>query len=528
MHTVMPRRLLIAILALLTACGTPVDYVTPDAGGADAGVDAGADASTDAAIDAALEGDAGAAPTCEQRIADRGFEAPSAEHDAYVAGLPEVLVHARIDPVLFLRWPDVVERGDEARLTREALASASRPSRALRELVEAHRDNPAFLREVVLSDGYLFAREPRLARALSAEVDLDALFDAPTIFRARDGVVEELVRGEDGYVGVDGRRATLRLNDRVADELDALAQPLGLDLEVVRAQTGALRTIPTGLGADAAAFRLHFPDGTERAGLAELRDGRTEVVCVGGDLDTLEGSLAHARAFAARTARLEEAARTMVRQRVRFDEPVNEPEGVQEDGQLRRAWRRAYFAGQDEYVYRDVAYPVYDREGAARPPQVCIDFVFDSYARALGSFYRGEDARPGREAGELDLEHVPGLPRRSISQLVSYANGEDSIVDRYDVPRRQRVALQEGRAYARAIAGFADEVRAGDVLVIHGLRLQDGNLHYHAVLVLRTEPMTGVPMVVADNQGRPRFRTLAGAMRAAPLRSVKHRLRFEI
>jgi len=70
-------------------------------------------------------------------------------------------------------------------------------------------------------------------------------------------------------------------------------------------------------------------------------------------------------------------------------------------------------------------------------------------------------------------------------------------------------------------------VREGDALVIYGLRLQDGRNHYHAVLVLEAEPMTGVPMTVADNQGRPRLRTLASAMRAAPLRHIDHRIRVD-
>ena len=105
---------------------------------------------------------------------------------------------------------------------------------------------------------------------------------------------------------------------------------------------------------------------------------------------------------------------------------------------------------------------------------------------------------------------------------------QPQIFDRYDVPADSRVALAEGPAYAHAIARTADAFREGDALVIYGLRLQDNRMHHHALLVIRTDPMTGVPMVVADNQGRPRFRTLVGAMEAAPLRSIHHRLRLEL
>jgi hypothetical protein len=47
------------------------------------------------------------------------------------------------------------------------------------------------------------------------------------------------------------------------------------------------------------------------------------------------------------------------------------------------------------------------------------------------------------------------------------------------------------------------------------------------VLVLEADPLTGLPMVVADNAGRPRIRSLVTAMRSAPRRAVKHRLRLD-
>jgi hypothetical protein len=78
------------------------------------------------------------------------------------------------------------------------------------------------------------------------------------------------------------------------------------------------------------------------------------------------------------------------------------------------------------------------------------------------------------------------------------------------------------------VAREADAFREGDALIVHGLRLQDYRRHYHALLVIRTDPMTGVPMRIADNQGRPQFRTLENAMRAAPYRRIVHRLRLDL
>jgi hypothetical protein len=506
-----------ALLGCQTAPAAPAPAApgatpsVPDAGLADAGL-----------ADAALP-----APTCEEQIAARELGALTSRHEAYARALPEVIVHARLDPVLFLRWPDERPRSEAAAALRRELEASRRPARDVRAFVVAHADDRALLREVLLSDGYLFSDRPELAVALSSEVRLVHLFDAPRIYRARDGVIDVLERGETGYLESDGSVASVRLHDRVSVDEPALADPLGLDLEVVREETGALRTIPTAIGATAAALDLVFPDGARRASLVEIRDARTEVVCIGGDAATLDATRADAARFWERHRALTSAARALVEESPRFDEPSDEPEGVQEDGELRMEWTRAYLRGESTFWYGTVEYPVFDSQGRAVPPEVCVDFVLDAWERGGGTWYRGEGERPGRTSGAIDVNRAGAVPRRNLTGLLAYAEGEGSVFDRYDVPSEDRVALARGPAYAQAIARQADAFREGDALVVYGLRLQDMHMHHHALLVIRTDPMTGVPMVVADNQGRPQLRSLANAMQAAPLRSIHHRLRLD-
>lgn len=466
------------------------------------------------------------APTCEEQIVERALLVPSERHAAYTYALPEIVVHARLDPVLFLTWPDERPRSAEAEALRSELEHTSHPSRDLRRFLDAHEGEHTLLREVLLSDGYLFSDRPGLAVALSSSVGVADLFDAPRLYRARDGVVDVLDHTDGGYVETDGSTATLRLNDRVSDDESTLAAPLGLDLEVVREESGALRTIPTAIGATAASFELVFPDESRRPALALLRGGRTELVCIGGDTRTLEATRTDAARFAASHELLVEAARALVEERPRFDEPSDEPEGVQEDGELRPAWTRAYLRGEDSFVYGTVEYPVFDRRGRPIPPEVCIDFLFDAWERGSGTWYRTDREAPGRTRGTIDVGGVGGVPRRNLTGLLDYTETDASIFDRYDVAPENRVALGEGAAYAHAIARTADAFREGDALIVYGLRLQDNRLHHHALLVIRSEPVTGVPMIVADNQGRPQFRSLSGAMEAAPLRSIHHRLRL--
>jgi len=469
-----------------------------------------------------------AAPTrphaCEERIAAAGLEPPVAREDAYELAVAYTAVAAPVVPILYLEFPRPTT-DQNAAAQRDALERAGAPRHAVRDLVRRRLASKAFLREVVLSEGYLFTDDPRLARAFVEELRLEDLFDEPVVFRHRSGRIERLERASDRYVDATGQAATLLLGDRLAVASGDLGQPLHVDLEAVRAESGALRTRPLAVGPAAAALVLTFPDGSSRPALVEIQGAATRLACIGGPAETLEATRRHASRFWQRHAGIVAAAQRLVDERPRFDEPIGEPEGVQEDGQLRLAWRGAYYGRATSFVYRDVEYPVFDGRGQPVPPQVCVDFVLDTWERAAGTWYRGRGDAPGRTDGAVDFSKIDGLGRRSLASILAFAAEPGAPIERYDVPRPDRVPLARDEEFVRALLRVAPEVREGDAVVIHGLRLQDMREHYHSAIVLRTEPLTGVPMLVADNQGRPRIGSLVTAMRAAPLRSIKHRLR---
>lgn len=512
----------LAIALSLAACARPAPRVVSPALATSA---LRARAAEDKQSAAPHHGPADAA-SCEARIAERALPPPGPRWVAYTRRLPEVVVRAQIDPVLYLRWPDEQPRSAQAAAFLSAIEHASVPGRALGQFLATHTSR-ALRREVVLADGTLFSSRPPLAVALSTRVSLDDLFEGPRVYRARDGVVDTLERGEGGYLEPDGTLATLRLNDRVSEDPAALADPLGIDLEVVRQQSGALRTIPTAIGADAAALELWFPDGTRRPSLVVVEGGHTQVVCVGGAPDTLAATQDDAQRFWTRHRAVVAAAQALVDESPRFDEPTDELPGVQQDGELRPAWEQAYEGGETTFTFGSVEYPVFDAQGRPIPPEVCIDLFFDAWQRAGGTWYRPQGEPPGRTQGAWDLERAH-LPRRSVPRLLAEADDEGSVLDRYDVPEEDRISLAHMPEYAYAVAREADAFREGDGLIVFGLRLQDFHRHYHTLLVIRTEPTTGIPMLIADNQGRPRLRTLANAMFAAPYRSIMHRLRFDL
>jgi hypothetical protein len=100
---------------------------------------------------------------------------------------------------------------------------------------------------------------------------------------------------------------------------------------------------------------------------------------------------------------------------------------------------------------------------------------------------------------------------------------------RLDIPVKKQIPFKKTRKFARQLAALCKNdnfLKEGDMLVIHGLREEDMEEHYHTILVLKTDPLTGMPLVVSDNSGKPRIRSIASAMRSAPRRSIKHRIRI--
>ncbi|MCP4675854.1 MAG: hypothetical protein GY854_10175 [Deltaproteobacteria bacterium] len=446
--------------------------------------------------------------------------------EAYYATLPELLVKSRIVPVIYLSVPK--QAADEhIRKIRTELTASKRKRRDIRSLVRRHRQDKPTLRKLFLRQGYLFEERPDIAREIVRELSLPDLFDEPEIYLYRNGEILTLTRRDEDYIDRDESRAKLLLNDRIALDRASLTHPLHLDLGEVRRATGAQRTKRQVVGEKAAWLNLVFPDGEKRSALVELEDGKTKVACITGDPETLVETRQRSDAFWKRHEKTIQSAYLILSERPRFDEPTDEAEDVQEDGKLRLAWYNAYWRRERTFKFREVEYEVFDRRGNSIPPQVCIDFVFDVWERASGTWFAMRDQRPRRTEGGIDFRAIPGLSRRYIPSILAFAAKEETPLISYDLPRSDWAPLRKHNHFAQTLAKHADAIREGDALIIHGLREEDMAEHYHAALVLETDPLTGMPMVMGDNQGRPHIGSLFQVMRRAPKRSIKHRLRLD-
>ncbi|MEQ9324069.1 MAG: hypothetical protein RIF41_33200, partial [Polyangiaceae bacterium] len=87
-----------------------------------------------------------------------------------------------------------------------------------------------------------------------------------------------------------------------------------------------------------------------------------------------------------------------------------------------------------------------------------------------------------------------------------------------------RLAFEEREAFFAYLQEQADMFRPGDMITIHGYK-DGGRPHYHSLIILETDPILGVPTLVAGNAVFAREQTLEGVMHISPGRSLRHRIR---
>lgn len=212
----------------------------------------------------------------------------------------------------------------------------------------------------------------------------------------------------------------------------------------------------------------------------------------------------------------------MIREALPFDEPRTE-EG-QQDGKLRPEWRGAYRLGRDWYEFNGDRYYVFDRQGRPRVPQVCIDFITDALERASGTWWQHRDQQRGRVLGKLSFDEFGIDNRRSVERFTKFAWEHPERFDVvYSMPD-ERIPLRAGDAFFTHLVEHAARYRPGDIVNILGLR-SDEKHHYHSFFVYRADPVSGMPIWLAGNAGRPRLRSWYGEMLNAPRRSIHSRIR---
>ena len=512
-----PSLLLIATLAC--GCGTARDGHAPD--------------TTSAAAPAAVEEPPDEGEACRARVKEIASQPAREGAPGFEAKRVAILGRARGEPMVLTRAPKAVDPkslGDEAIRSMDLFAKERAGSRVL-SLVKRHRADKPLLRSLLLREGYAYTEEVADALAIAADVKLPDLFDEPTIYLQRASITHKLKRGgttkEPVYTfdggPFAGMNADLLFGDRVALTSAELADPLHRDLNGLVDEIGFDRAKIVHMTERAMVADLRFGDRTARALLAT--DGpEVHLACLAEDAETRAAIDAYRKEHAPRRRALialHDAVTTIVSELVRFDRPHNE-KSPDKDGQMRPVWLTAYLQGRASYGFEGGSYPVFDAQGRAWPPEVCVDFVLDSFERASGTWFRPKGETLGRTVGRFEW----ASDVRQQRGVIGFGNIAEKHPELFEVRRfagAERIPFAERERFFDFLTKHVDDFHAGDVVAIHGEK-KDNRIHQHAILIERTDPITGFPYALADQMRRPRRRTWEGIMAEAPKRSLLFRL----
>jgi hypothetical protein len=441
----------------------------------------------------------------------------------------QLLGRAKGEPVVFLRRPETTDRSRPARQLRLSLERSPDHETFDRVLGKVRRD-VKLAREVFLSDGYLYVEQPELAARVAA-LRLARLFQDSELVIQRGSALLRARRLETGDYEYEsgpeaGKPAKLLLFDRVSASGEAaLSAPSHASLRRLQAELAFDELEITRITSAGIAVTLDY-GGLEVPALLreDERERELQLVCElpGARSAELEQRRSAARLDAELHVRLLATIHEQVDEAIPFDEPKTED--GQQDGHLRPAWRRAYLNGSSSYEFNGDRYSVFDRSGRPRPPQVCIDFVFDTFERASGTWWQPLGAPRQRVLGGLRLEEWTISNPRSVERFIEFARERAEWFDLYEIPLAQRVRFRNRERFFEQVYSNRAHYRKGDVVAILGPR-DDERLHYHSFFVVDADPLSGMPTELAANAGRPRIRSWEGEMSNAPLRSIVARVR---
>ncbi|MBN2194151.1 MAG: hypothetical protein JW751_15145 [Polyangiaceae bacterium] len=480
-------------------------------------------------LDRALSaGEAAASLACAARRAELARAAAFPGTSGLDANRPALLGRAKAEPVVFLRTPrQAPATTPEVAHYRALLAGAQAPARVLLDLYSSLRRRPLVAREVLLREGYVYSESPEFGVALVDVLELRHLFSEKEIVLERGAQRHHLRWDGADYRYLDGpesgTKASVFLFDRVwvagqdpgpplHRALDALVEEAGTERITIERWTehGALARVR--YGTDWVEAVLDHDGARLLPGCEEVRPEQAERVATAR-------SLALRRRSVLRVQR--EVIAAAIAEQLPFDEPKTE-EG-QQDGNLRPYWRWAYDHGWDQYRFNEDKYAVFDSLGRPRVPQVCIDFVFDTFERASGTWWKGRGTERARVVGRLDFTALGVDNRRSVKRFVDFAWAHPEWFDAYDLLPEERIPLHRREEFFAYLAEHADGFIPGDVVTIHGPRGDEA--HYHSFFVVAADPVSGMPILLAANAGRPRLRTWEQEMRNAPKRRIRSRVR---
>jgi hypothetical protein len=413
------------------------------------------------------------------------------------------------------------------------LRTSTSPWSVLSKLWTVFSLNPELGRSVLLRDGYLYADRPELAFALVDLVTVQMLFSDRHVWIQRGERLLHAERTKAGrYVFLDGAERGQRVKLLLFDRIGTGTPPsvLHRDFRALRQKLGFDSVAVTSLGEEQIVAELRYGE-LRVPTLLRASGAHLDVVCEAPRPGS-EVALEAKRAEFARRERalvpLRAAMLAGVQEGLPFDEPLTEY--GQQDGKLRYRWLAAYQGGQNDYEFNGDKYYVFNANGRPLVPEVCVDFVFDSFERASGTWWRPRGESRQRVVGKLDFASIPDEERRRATSFIEYAEKHPESFDVYALPEAERVPFKFGKRLSEYLVAAGPNYKAGDVVLIRGYAPWDKPwkpkiMHFHSFFVYESDPVSGMPIALAGNPGRPLLQTWQFEAFRTPDRSIWYRIR---
>lgn len=443
-----------------------------------------------------------------------------------------MVARAKSEPVFFVSRPMLSKTSsDEVVALRSYLDKTDFSWRAVTELRKQLKDRKDVARDVFLPDGYLYSESPNLAFALVSQVKPIDLFDSDTLWIQRGALVMRAKRDvAEGYVYLDGPESGNRVRllhlDRLGDG-EPPTTALHRDFRLLRGQlyfeqVKVRHVTESTIVADLRYGELWIPTllKSEGATLSVQAEAVAPEL-----LDILALTRDRLRRKLVAVSALRGAMEAMISEALPFDEPKTEV--GQEDGKLRPEWESAYKSGRNVYTYNEDQYPVFDKLGRPRVPQVCIDFMIDTFERASGSWWLPREAGVRqRTPGRLDLGDFSRSRLRQTAYLREIAAERSDMFEVRDFAPSERIELGYKDTFFAWMSKNVKEFEAGDMIIIRGLTPWDEvEEHTHSFFVYETDPISGVPIAIAGNAGPANLWSWETEARRTPKRTVRARIR---
>lgn len=447
-----------------------------------------------------------------------------------------VLSSSKAEPVWFADTPNYEEESVSAPVQRyrSQLATTRYPVDVLERLLPAFALAPKVGREVLLKQGYLFADTPDLARALMTSVKVEHLFAHDEIWLRRGELTTHAKRKRGLYYYSDGPNAGERVTLLLFDQVGVGEVPstsLVRDFRALRQRLHFSEAHVTHATSDRMVADLVYGDHVVTT-LLRNEGPHLEHVCELAD-EASRGQVTAMRDINARrrelVGQLQATMLAEVAEQLPFDEPRREW-GHQMDGKLRQNWRHAYFMGRESFAFNGDRYFVFNAKRKPLVPQVCVDFLTDTLERASGTWWRDGRTEPGRTIGKLNFDDLITTPReelRRVPKFVDFTRSQPDNFEVLDVPAKERIPMGQHDKFVSYLAAHRADYQPGDIVVIRGPTPWDRRqMHYHSFFIYETDPMSGMPIAVVGNAGRPSVRYWRVETFRTPERTIWYRIRL--